>query len=218
MNLAVGVPITWPYIATSFFTSYVGLFKPAQLMRLQELGVDKIYDVFNRNFPIDKNRNEICKAALDMNCEYLLFLDADMTFPKDLVVKLVEADKDIVSGIYFKKKAPYPAVPSNFRDDDSLGQALKPIEKYEKGLVKADVVGGGCLLIRRNVLEAMEHPWFEYEIDQRTNERAVTEDIGFCRKAKKCGFDIWVDTRLVCGHIAPRIIDENTGKEYRGEQ
>jgi glycosyltransferase involved in cell wall biosynthesis len=206
MKLAVGVPITWTHVPTHFMTSYVRMFKPQQLESMRQRGIDKVFDIFNRNFPVDRNRNEICKSAIELDCDYLLFLDSDMTFPDDMVARLLDADRDIISGIYFKKAPPYNPVPSIFDPDCPSGQDLKPVQVDSPGLVKVDVVGAGCLLIRKKVLEKMKRPWFSYALDKRTGEMSISEDIGFCRKAVACGFEVWTDTRIVCGHISQKII------------
>jgi len=207
-KLAVGIPITWEHVPVRFMSSYLQLFKPQRLQELARLGITNILEIFERSFPVDYNRNQICRNALELGCEYLLFLDTDMTFPPDMVPRLIGAGKDVISGVYFKKRPPYAPVPGMFSPGDPLGQHIEPIADLSGGLVRADVVGGGCLLIRRCLLEAVGQPWFSYEIDKRTGERSVTEDVGFCRRVLEKGFEIWVDTSIKCGHITSRIVTE----------
>lgn len=54
------------------------------------------------------------------------------------------------------------------------------------------------MLIRREVLEAVEPPWFEY------GDRS--EDIMFCEKAKAAGFEIYCDLSARLGHITTAVV------------
>jgi len=70
-----------------------------------------------------------------------------------------------------------------------------PILLPEKdgSLVKVDAVGGGCLLIHREVLAKVPRPWF-------SAREGGTEDFYFCRKAKQAGFEIYGDMSVICDH------------------
>jgi hypothetical protein len=65
------------------------------------------------------------------------------------------------------------------------------------GLAPVDVVGSAGLLVHRRVFEAMPPPWFEAGSLLR---HGLGEDWWFCLKAKKLGFQTWVDTALPMGH------------------
>ena len=53
---------------------------------------------------ITRARNELTRVFLDTGHDYLMFVDADISFPADSIYKLIEADKDIVCGLYPKKE------------------------------------------------------------------------------------------------------------------
>jgi len=61
------------------------------------------------------------------------------------------------------------------------------------GIIEIDASGFGCVMIRRDVIEAMSPP---YLID----EPHLNGDLVFYRNAKKLGFDIWGDMSVVCSH------------------
>jgi GT2 family glycosyltransferase len=205
MNLAVCIPISWDFVPTPFVISLSQLFRPGQLKAMRELGTRRYFHLFNRAFPLDLNRNILVQKALELEADWLLFLDADMTFPPDLVSGLLEDAREsgaaIVSGCYFKKMPPHACV-SALRVTEDDPQLLTPIDPCnEDGLVACDVIGMGAALIHRAVFETVEYPWFEYEVYAKTGERTVTEDVPFCRKARESGFEIVTDVRLVCGHV-----------------
>jgi glycosyltransferase involved in cell wall biosynthesis len=218
MNLAICIPISWDFVPTPFVISLTQLMRPGQLKAIRELGVERYFYLFNRAFPLDYNRNTLVKKALDLDADWTLFLDADMTFPPDLVSSLIkdslESGASIVSGCYFKKLPPHACVSSLMRAPHDP-QLLTPIDSTEKGLVECDVIGMGAALIHCDVFEAIPYPWFEYEVYEKTGERTVTEDVPFCRKAKEAGFSILTDTSLVCGHVRQVEVDDSHWSAYR---
>jgi hypothetical protein len=66
------------------------------------------------------------------------------------------------------------------------------------GLVQLAAGGAAGMLIRRDVLEAIEPPWFEY------TDRS--EDIVFCEKAQAAGFTLYGDLGAHLGHITTAIV------------
>ena len=73
------------------------------------------------------------------------------------------------------------------------------------GLQKIFAVGMGCMLVKRQVYEAVARPHFSVTWnDDYTN--LVGEDIYHCNKAKEAGFDIWLENDLSenIAHIGTR--------------
>jgi glycosyltransferase involved in cell wall biosynthesis len=62
-------------------------------------------------------------------------------------------------------------------------------------LVKADALGTGCMLIKREVLESVGYPWFKCH-----DGSAGGEDFFFCEQAKALGFEVWGDFSVQCNH------------------
>ncbi|GEM_PF-618086 len=224
MNLAVCIPVSWDKVPTDFLIAFSRLFRPEQLNGMERLGVKKFWQIFNRVFPLDLNRNRLGQKSLDLKADAMLFLDADMTFPPDLIPRLIQDMREtgpaVISGLYFKKAPPFPPVSANkiFSRDE---QKMFPVE-IDSGhpdsmghLVECDVVGMGAALISREVLEAIAPPWFEYEVYQKTGERTVTEDVPFCRKAKQAGFKIYTDLGLECGHITAITVTRRHWEDQR---
>jgi hypothetical protein len=89
------------------------------------------------------------------------------------------------------------------------GQWITEFKKNQ--LVEPDVVGAGCLLIQRNVLEQLppqrvDKPWFNWTVDARgkgilPDHECLSEDFTFCIHARKHGFKVKVDTSVKCRHI-----------------
>jgi len=153
--------------------------------------------------PFDHARNVGCQRALDTQHEYLFFLDDDVLCPPDILYRLQARNLDIVSGIYCRRNEP-TSMPVMMREIPGKGAQF--ITEFKMGeLVEADLIGCGCMLIKRKVLEVMDPPWFVWKCDPwrnpgLTDNERCSEDYDFCRKAKALGFKLFVDTSIVCLH------------------
>jgi hypothetical protein len=159
-----------------------------------------------QGLPFDHARNSACQALLGSPCQWLFFLDSDVVPPRDAVLRLMSHNAPIISGLYCRRSPPV-GVPVMMRP---VGQWLT---NYAPGsVVDVDVVGAGCLLIHRSVIERMppQRPkagktWFDWRVDCAgvlPAGECLSEDFCFCIWAKKTlGVKILVDTSIVCGHI-----------------
>jgi glycosyltransferase involved in cell wall biosynthesis len=213
MKLMIAIPCSWPSLPREFVMNLLAATSSSEMSRLSELGITEHAVVFNTSFPLDLSRNQLCRQALETGADYLLFLDADMVYPRDFIYDLIRADVDVISPLYFKKVPPYAAVCAYRRSDDR--QLLVPLMKYERGLVEVDVTGCGGMLIRREVLEKVGSPWFAYDIYKPTGEMTVSEDVTFCEKVQQAGFKVMVDTRIVAGHIGSQVVGEGHWLSHR---
>lgn len=56
---------------------------------------------------IDTARNTAAEMAMNMGCDYLMFIDDDVMIPPDTLEKLLLADKDIVAGLVIIRGYPF---------------------------------------------------------------------------------------------------------------
>ncbi len=61
--------------------------------------------------------------------------------------------------------------------------------------------GAGCLLVRRNIIEALAPLWFSHGTTP-----GFGEDIDFCEKVAGLGSKVWMDCSLNVGHVSPRAV------------
>ena len=59
---------------------------------------------------VTRARNKVVKKFLDTDGEYLLFIDSDIIFTQNDIIKLRNNNKNLCGGVYLKKKLPYSAV------------------------------------------------------------------------------------------------------------
>lgn len=145
-----------------------------------------------------RNRNLMIEQGLQHNVTHFLFLDDDIAFPPDLLDRLAKfADKDIVTALYLMRN--YPHQPIIFDHTDSEGKCghYYPSDGEDK-LVRISACGLGACLIRAEVFKALEKPWIrlgELEKDH------WCDDIGFFRRARAAGFELYCDLSTPVGHM-----------------
>ena len=186
LKLAIGLPMLHPFIHYKFVNSYLGLQRPQGSTAISLVGS-----------LTSLARNSIVDIAIERGFTHLLFLDTDMTFPADTIKKLISHDKDIVSGLYFERYAPYRPMLRKRLDD---GYSL--VDYTKGGLVECDALGAGCLLVKIDVFKKIGKPYFEYRLTKKgIKETFLSEDIVFCERAREEGFKIFCDTTIRCGHL-----------------
>lgn len=156
--------------------------------------------------PFDMGRNSACQQALQNNFSWLFFLDSDVIPPHDAILRLMRHNKPIISGVYHRRSPPV-GIPVMQKP---AGQWI--VNYPPNKVIEVDVVGAGCLLIRRDLLEAVAKqpqragkPWFDWRVDMMGHlpkEECMSEDFTFCRHVKRqLGIPILVDTSVQCSHI-----------------
>jgi hypothetical protein len=156
---------------------------------------------FEQGAPYDVMRNRACEKALLLGHQWIMFLDDDVVPPADAFARLVAHGADVISGLYYRRNPPICPVAMIFQD----GTPTWVTSWNPPGAtVEVDLVGAGCLLIHRRVLERTPRPWFEWETDKPEHAGKIgtmSEDFAFCVHAKKAGFRIYLDTSVHCEHI-----------------
>ena len=162
---------------------------------------------------IPRSRNELVQLAIDIQARYLFFIDSDMVFDDDVLLRLIAHERDIVTGLYVVRSAPYTPLACVLNDRDHYD----PREGLNEGRFYSDIdgCGCGCLLIKLGVLEKLSPPWFAMPEWQGG---VMGEDYYFSRKAKAIGFDICVDTSVVVGHLGEYVYTINDYINYKAER
>jgi hypothetical protein len=155
---------------------------------------------------------------------HLFFIDGDTVPKADVIVRLLQCNKPIVSGWYLSRggsglpvvlKITGDKLPDSMfgivKNDIDFPQwrayGLKELLTAEKekdtGLIKVDGVGAGCLLIRREALPHLEKPYF---FEDPFKEKSFGEDLFFGLNCKIHGVPIYVDLNSFCAHFASGLI------------
>jgi hypothetical protein len=154
--------------------------------------------------PFENNLHHIVNQFMEEDHDYWLSIDYDNP-PMNNPLDLVEFDRDIIG-------LPTPVV--HF-DDTKLGErpvyynAYKYVSEEKgytewpdkTGLQKVDAIGTGCFLISRRVFENPEMR--KAPFTRKTNPDGTVErgnDLSFCERAKKYGFEIYAHFDYLCRH------------------
>jgi hypothetical protein len=164
---------------------------------------------------------------LNPECDYFMQLDDDVQLPYDALVKLVEADKNIVGGMYaLKTKMGKIAIRS---------KKSKPfsIKEHPDEVMEINYLSGGCILQKREVVQkAWDHykdlrylensnkfeagydgiKLQEKEDDIKLRNRValyqpyiykneyLSEDWAYCQRMIDMGEKVWLHTGVKCSH------------------
>jgi hypothetical protein len=147
-------------------------------------------------------RNSLVRTAVQEKCDYILFIDADMRFPKTTLERLLAHKKDIIGVNATTRMMPPKPTARNIQiNEDGSVDWLEVLSNKEKGISKVDAIGCGVMLIKISCLKNIPQPYFYFE--QLLKGKLLGEDIYFCIKAKDAGIDTWVDHDLSMeiGHV-----------------
>lgn len=159
--------------------------------------------------PVDSNRNSIAKKLLGTDNEWLLTIDSDIEPPPMVLEELLSHGKKVVGAVCWSSMGgeeggrwesfgiPYPVIMS--KNPKGGWNVDREAASSEERLVECDSGSTACLLLHREVLEAIEPPWFrlQYDKDGLCN---AGEDFTFFDKVKAKGYGVYVDLALQCGH------------------
>lgn len=153
------------------------------------------YDViFKRGSILHYSREEIVKKAVEMKCTHLLFVDTDMFFEKDAILKLLDRKKDVIGVNYYTRKEP----------KESTARLMDPSDYKGEQIYLAESVATGFMLIDLKVFKKIKEPWFFWGFSDK-GEVTMGEDYWFCTKAREAGYEVWCDLSIPIGHIGEKI-------------
>jgi hypothetical protein len=144
---------------------------------------------------IGEHRNVMVKHFLNGDWDYMLQIDADNPPPKN-VLDLIELDKEVIG-------LPTPIQMSPIRGLTELfwnvfNSEGYPVKNTGQGLEEVYGVGSGCILIRRDVLEKIKHPFTT--IRDEEDLRIISTDLAFCKRCRENGVKIWTNWDYKCSH------------------
>lgn len=163
------------------------------------LVADGVADIVSRFYfgtYIDKSREELAAEALRNGCTHILYLDSDMTFPKDLLIRLLNHNLPIVGVNYSGRRIPAKFVAVKKIGGPGEGEGERcPTFADSTGLEEVEGIGFGAVLIQTRVFQNLSRPFFHRKWDEE-EQRWIGEDIYFCRLARENGYRVFVDHDL----------------------
>lgn len=165
--------------------------------------------IFAEGVNVAYNLNKIVRQ---MKGEWLWVMGDDHRFRDDMLLRLLEHNLEIVVPVCSRRGAPFQTVLYKFASVDATSYMTYSwddlSQDYPKGgLAVVEAAGSAGMLIRKPVLDAMKDPWFAWV------EERVSEDVGFCLKARQAGFNIYADLDQTLPHITPCELEPYRDKD-----
>jgi hypothetical protein len=152
--------------------------------------------------PHDYARNLVVKDFLATGYDLLLMMDNDMGPPPNLLDMLDRAEDhmDIFVPKFYRSPDLHSWLATSGMHMRVCVESVAPEGLGENEWCELVCAGTGIMFVRRRVFERMGNEgWFRFVYD--ANGKIVTaEDIGFCQKARKLGFSIWVNQLFEANH------------------
>ena len=187
----------------------------------RQLGIDWTVETMTNESLISRARNTLTAKFLNTEgSTHLMFIDADIGWEPWHLLALLNADKDVIGGLYPMKSLPVKwcvnGIPGANENDPS-------------GLVEVTKTGTGFLLMKRHVFEKLnQHPavkpftndigldpvlnqYMKTYFDTAVREgRYYSEDWTFCENWRDLGGQIFVDKRVLLKHTGTYVFDFGT--------
>lgn len=144
----------------------------------------------------DPNEQRPFKGKLTY--DKILWIDSDITFTPEDVLKAYKSDKDIISGAYLLASGEVTAYKELFGPPYSYEDILKmeePVQVFSAGM--------GFMCVKQGIFEKLTRPWFQAPIATKKMADGseftfpiMGEDIGFCKRVNDLGFEVWLDPTI----------------------
>ena len=158
------------------------------------------------------SRNQIAKAALEQGYDRVMYIDSDMQFSPNLLLKLneqLDSGLDYVSALCFMRITPTkPCIYKNVtygKNDYGFYQTCDPILSYPKNqLFEIEASGFGAVMMNTEVIRKVTE---NYGMPF-SPMMGFGEDISFCWKVGQLGIKMYCDSRIKVGHIGTYVYGE----------
>jgi hypothetical protein len=149
---------------------------------------------------IAKSLNDAFQSVINNpTLQWAWVMGDDHTFEPDILLKLLDREKDVIAPLCLNRLPPMD--PTIIEQHHKPNGRLKYLEDLPiAGLYKlgeTETCGDAGLLVRRNVLEKIGHPWY----DNRKSGGLAADDQAFISSIKEAGFPVYVDMDVQLGHI-----------------
>jgi hypothetical protein len=187
----------------------------------RQLGLDWTIETMTNESLISRARNTlVAKFLSNPQSTHLMFVDADIGWEPWHLLVMLNADKDVIGGLYPMKSLPVRWVVNGVEGGET---------SEDGNLLEVSKTGTGFMLVKRHVFEKLDnHPAVKpfnndiglpKELDQHLKtyydtavreNRYYSEDWTFCENWRDLGGKVWVDKRVLLKHTGTYVFDYNT--------
>jgi hypothetical protein len=205
------------------------------ILKLQRMcaqnGVQLMLDTTENESLVHRARNiSVARFMIRSQAEYFMFVDADVKFEAESVMRLLASGHDVSCAVYPKKvvmwdQAEHAVKTNDTRNLNKLAASLVMNFKQANAQIVngfVEVLDGptGFLMIKRDVFTRMfeRYPELNCKNDHQNrdfedycavfdcmidpeNRRYLSEDYAFCRRWQQMGGRIFADVTTTLGHV-----------------
>lgn len=223
-KILIGVPIlAWTHeFAESFLRFWTDLMTFNRKERKFHVGYKFMY-----RMPVHKAEEQLAQLAIDSGCTHLLLMDDDIydVTAEDLM-KLLDADKDVIAGIMFASGFPH-ALCAFRRYDTKTKVADQPLLKgparlytvpkeQQIGVQKVDLIPFCFTLIKTSLFKRLKKPWFNPDIQAPTDSWFADTVLG-AGGEYYAHFDVWLNHRGCSKETQPLMVQLGMLKAQKRE-
>lgn len=161
------------------------------------------------------SRNDIAATAIKTEADYVMWFDSDMSFKPDTLKRMLETlqknDLDILTGLYFRRVAPYSPVLFDRLDIEGDRCFWSEFKNIPDKIFEVGACGFGCVLMKTDVFIDVQAKFHNMFAPIANNG----EDLAFCWRARQCGYKIMCDPSIICGHVGYATIDDQFYKAFQ---
>ena len=200
-------------------------------LRLIKEGIQLMLDTTENESLVHRARNvAIGRFMQKTDADYFMFIDADIDFDAESVVRLVKSGHDVSVAVYPKKVVMWEQAKKAIEDGDERNMAMLSSSlvanigaqrrSVENGFVELLDGPTGFMVISRGALDKVHEHFtelkckndhqnrdfdeycavFDCMIDPESR-RYLSEDYAFCRRWQQIGGKIYADIHTTLGHV-----------------
>ena len=188
-----GICIATPFYSENVHVKYMESMLKTHL-NFQKAGIPIINIFLYNSSLITKARNDlISKFMNETDIKYFIFIDADISFNPNDIIKLMNYDLDIVGATYPKKHLNWQQIQKSILDNkvENHKELIQKTSEYtiydnkkstnSKGLIEVERFGTGFMMIKRSLVEKMakKYPELIYKMDRQINENEEDRKMGY---------------------------------------
>jgi hypothetical protein len=243
VNLVVATPCFGGQISALYATS---VFKLQKLVRKYSGFNFKVFFKDGDALITRARASLVAQFLDDAAATHLLFIDADIGFEPEQVLRLIECGADMCAAVYPIKHIDWNKIKKTIAADrPAPAAAFNYVFEVEDpnaviakgGFVKVRYAGTGFLMIRRQALERMcaHYPQLRYKRDHSLDAATasdnrfalfecmiaedgtyLSEDFAFSKRWTDMGGEIWADLTSRLSHVGPMTFCGDLSSQFVG--
>jgi hypothetical protein len=217
-----------------------------QILAIKE-GINLMIDTTENESLVHRARNvSVGRFMQKTDADMFIFIDADVHFEPESVIRLIRSGHDISVACYPKKVVMWEQAAECIKQGDTrdpakmasslvvnFGATNRPVQN---GFIEILDGPTGFMCIKRQVFEKLQdefpdlwcvndhqirdfdryHAVFDCSIDAQT-KRYLSEDYAFCRRWQQVGGKVWADVQTTLGHVGNLPFGGNLWERLKDE-